>query len=207
MKLYLASTSPRRRVILKEAGFRFETLKPPYRETWPKGVSPVRLAVWHAKGKALSAAGNVKSGVVIGSDTIVVDGERSIGKPKTLTGAFRMLKALSGRTHTVVTGVALVTVAGGRVRIAAAYAEASRVRLKDWPDGRLRAYLRRIRPLDKAGAYAAQSRPTIVESIRGSATNVAGLPIESLRAHLARLKAPSRKGTILPRRRSHGRRR
>ena len=112
-------------------------------------------------------------------------GLRVFGKPANRREAAAFLRALSGRTHEVITGVCLVCPERG---IRHAFAETTRVTFHPLTDAQIRTYLAKVDPLDKAGAYAVQeSGETIIESIEGSLTNVVGLPLGSLRRALAAL--------------------
>ncbi|MBI4178177.1 septum formation protein Maf [bacterium] len=182
--ILLASTSPRRRTILKSLGLKFRVVKSLYREIDRRSQNPSRLALRHAIGKAQMARVRRKCGVVLGADTVVSIDGRILGKPRNLREAFRMLKLLSGRIHTVHTGVALIDLASGRSATGTAR---TRVTFKRLDTGAIRRYLARIHPLDKAAAYAIQDGKDVIKSIRGSFTNVMGLPAELLKKLLQKL--------------------
>lgn len=185
--IYLASTSARRRRLLKEAGLRFRVLKPSYEEAGRGSASS--LTRRHALGKAMSVMARVKKGVILGCDTVVVSAGRVLGKPATLKAASRMLQSLEGRTHVVVSAVALLRMEKGWPVRQRVFLEKSSVRIKKMTPALRRAYLARIRPLDKAGAYAAQAAGRgAVERVRGSFTNVVGLPMEKLKKELRVLR-------------------
>lgn len=188
MNVCLASTSPRRRALLKGAGVRFRILAPRYHESVRRGERPVAAVLRHALAKALSVRRRVQDGVIIGSDTLVHFRGRIIGKPRDRRHAFALLSALQGKTHDVYTGLALVTVRGGAVSGVEIFHERSRVRLKPLDRSAIERYFKRVDPLDKAGAYAAQQRgDTIVSGVKGSFSNVVGLPVERLCAKLKKL--------------------
>lgn len=132
--------------------------------------------------------------VVLGADTLVFLGRRIFGKPASRREAERMLLELQGRTHHVVTGVALVQRSTGRERV---FAVTTAVRFRLLTRAQVRRYLARVNPLDKAGAYAIQEHgELLVEEIIGSFTNVVGLPLERVEAELrawfgARAGAPT----------------
>ena len=187
--ILLASASPRRRRLLKEAGLHFRVVKPSYHEKRIAGASPERLTRTHAVGKAASVARHVQDGTILAADTVVAFRGRILGKPKSLSGARRMLGALCGHWHRVVTGVALVQVRKGKAVRRKVFTQSTRVFLKDLPGKKLDAYLRRIRPLDKAGSYAIQSRRDCrVGDWKGSFTNAVGLPMEELKKALRVLR-------------------
>jgi septum formation protein len=143
----------------------------------------------HALAKALSAAPSVKDGIVIGADTVVWQGGGIIGKPRDMRDAKKILLRLQGRWHTVYTGVALVTVKAGRARSKRVFYARSGVLLKRLTPAQIRAYFRKVNPLDKAGAYAIQAKAhSIVERTRGSFSNAVGLPMEALEKRLLPLR-------------------
>ena len=175
--LYLASASPRRKEILKRMGIRFRQIPSSYREKPMPGMPPSKLVLEHARGKALKAVG-VGKGFVLAADTIVYCQGCVFGKPRNLQEAQQMLSGLAGRSHDVYTGVVLRNVETGTMKMAF---EKTRVKIKRLDSNEILNYLRRVNPLDKAGAYAIQMRPKIVEKIRGSYSNVMGLPVEKVR--------------------------
>ncbi|MBM3315527.1 septum formation protein Maf [candidate division WOR-3 bacterium] len=185
MRLLLASTSPRRSRLLRELGLRFSVVRPGFVETLPPThASPRRFAVECARAKALSVAAGARSGLVIGVDTVVVLGKRLLGKPRSRADARRMLRLLSGRTHRVISGVAVLRWPDGRVFAAAA---TTAVTLRRLSPGEVEAYLSTPEPYDKAGAYAIQERAGLfVNSVRGCYLNVVGLPVGLLLRLLTR---------------------
>ena len=187
--IYLASTSPRRRLLLKQAGIRFRVFCPPYEEKDDPRVSVRVLVKRHALGKALSAVPRVRNGVIVGADTVVVREGSLSGKPRSMRHAEEMLGRLQGKWHTVLTAVALLRVRNGKITRKLVFAETTRIKLRKLGRAELKSYLKRIRPLDKAGAYAIQSTVRgIVERVRGSFSNAVGLPIEKLKKHIRMLR-------------------
>ena len=179
--IYLASTSPRRRALLKKAGVSFRILKPDYHEGKNDLGSPSRRVVRHALGKALSCKKYVEAGTILAADTLVFAGGEGFGKPRNLKEARLMLGKLQGRWHVVYTGVAILKIGGGRVLQKKTFFEKTRVRIKKLSSAGIGNYFKSVFPLDKAGAYAIQS-PTggIVEAVRGFFTNAVGLPVEKV---------------------------
>src|SRR5262249_4983063 len=106
--LYLASQSPRRKEILKKLGLKFRVVKSSYHEEHQSSLTPSRLVLKHAVGKAKHARVKIKKGIVLGADTLVVLKNRVLGKPKNLSNAKKMLQKLSDHKHEVLTGVALL---------------------------------------------------------------------------------------------------
>lgn len=177
-RLVLASTSPRRRALLAEHGYAFEVVPPEVEEMSPAHLSPRETVLFNAWLKAASVARTRPDAVVLGVDTLVGFEGRMLGKPASIDEAFAMLSALNGREHQVFSGVCIASRGGAVLR---SFAERSHVRFHRRSDEELRAYLSRIGPLDKAGAYAAQEDAgTMIAEIEGSFTNVIGLPMEAL---------------------------
>lgn len=175
----LASASPRRRELL-QALLDEVTVDPAdldERTTDDPRAAARRLA----REKASAVARRHPGAVVIGADTIVHDGDRAYGKPGDPETAVGVLRALRGKTHLVVTGIAVVSANG-----AASEISASQVTLADLDDNAIAAYVASGRPLDKAGAYAIQDEdvPTVT-ALDGCYCSVMGLPLWRLRALLA----------------------
>src|SRR5262245_5218445 len=177
--LLLASASPRRRELLREAGVAFEVRPADVDERVLEGEVPEHYASRLARAKALRVAqesGGDPPRWVLGADTIVVLEGRIYGKPDDAEHAVRTLRALSGRTHRVLTAVALTRSDGSALR---EIRVESRVTLRAAPDPEIRAYVATGEPLDKAGAYAVQGAGgTLVERVEGSRSNVIGLPLD-----------------------------
>jgi len=141
------------------------------------------IAVALAKARAV-ARQQTSPAVVLGADTEVVLDGRYLGKPADVPDALRMLQTLRGRTHEVITGVALVESPGSREETAAVV---TRVTMTNATDEDLAAYVATGEPLDKAGAYAVQGRGSLlIDRIDGCYTNVVGLPVETTRRLLQR---------------------
>lgn len=182
MKLILASSSPRRAEILRHAGLSFDVFPANVdesrlpRESAPRYVR--RLAIAKARCTAEIAARKGRSAIVIGADTVVVADGKILGKPGDFPTARRMLRSLSGRTHTVLTGLAVVRVPGGAEKIAV---EKTRVRFARLSEKEIDAYLMTGEPYHKAGAYAIQGiAGRYVMRIEGCYFNVVGLPLARL---------------------------
>lgn len=183
--IYLASQSPRRKEILKQMGITFRVVASSYHEKKSR-KPPRRLVLDHAVGKAQKAKVSAKQGWVLGADTIVYCQGRVLGKPKHIKEAYQMLRSLSGRQHAVYTGVVLLDLQTGQMIKAC---EKTKVYIKKLSENEIRNYCLKVPPLDKAGAYAIQMKPKIVQKIQGSYSNVVGLSKELLlklirKAHL-----------------------
>jgi septum formation protein len=177
--LILASASPRRSELLRELGVTFTVHASHAPELDPDHLSPAETARINACRKARAVAKQFPDALVLGADTVVSLGAEQFAKPADLADAERMLCRLQGRTHLVVTGVCLLQL---RPRREALFAVATAVTFRRLQARQIRRYLRRIRPLDKAGGYAIQEEgDQVVRGIRGSYSNVVGLPVERLR--------------------------
>jgi septum formation protein len=181
--LLLASNSPRRRALLKEAGFEFEIFLPKVGERFDVDLTLRELTALNAIRKGMSVARLRPNNVVLAADTLVAIDKDVLGKPKDQKEAVAMLERLSGRAHAVCTAVFICHLARAQ---SISVQEISRVRFRRLLRCQIDSYLERVNPLDKAGGYAAQgSGSDIIEKIDGSYTNVVGLPMEKTIAALA----------------------
>jgi septum formation protein len=177
--LVLASASPRRQELLRNAGLSF-AIEPANIDEKPlPGESPRDCAERLAREKALAAYANRPQDSVLGADTIVVVDEAILGKPIDSDDAFRMLRMLSGRVHRVITGVCLVKpVVSGQGPVVRVVSETTLVTMSEISDDEIRAYVATGEPMDKAGAYAIQGMASRwIPRIEGDYTNVVGLPV------------------------------
>jgi nucleoside triphosphate pyrophosphatase len=183
MKLILASSSPRRAEILRNAGISFSVLTSAIDETPVPGELPVDLVLRLANAKAeLVTARAVGPAIVIAADTTVTLDGKILGKPRSSDDARHMLEQLSGRTHSVLTGVSLI-----RLPDAAhvEFVEATLVHFNPLGSEEISAYLSTGEPFDKAGAYAIQGRAArYIPRIEGCYFNVVGLPLARVIAAL-----------------------
>jgi MAF protein len=177
--LILASGSPRRRQLLACLGLPFRVVVPDVDEEVPlaTGATPEQTGEALAIAKALSVAQREKAGLVLAADTLVVDGDTVLGKPRDAAEATAVLRRLRDREHRVITGLALV-----EARSEALLTEhvITTVRMRAYRDDEIAAYVARGEPFDKAGAYAIQDeafRP--VASFDGCYCNVVGLPLRA----------------------------
>ena len=186
MKLILASASPRRAEILRGAGIVFSVLSSAVDETPIPGEMPQELVRRLAFAKAeLVAARAVGPAVVIAADTVVVLEGEILGKPRTSEDARQMLEKLSGRTHTVLTGVALIRLPDVERR---EFVEATQVHFALISNEDILKYLASGEPFDKAGSYAIQGLAgRFILRIDGCYFNVVGLPLARLCKELAEL--------------------
>ena len=176
-KLILASASPRRKEILDTAGYSY-TVVPSCADEVMQGECAYSLAELNALAKAREVFErlNSKDIVVIGADTVVsVDGQ-VLGKPTDENDAFSMLSRLSGSTHEVITGFAVV----GADDFDSGFC-VTKVQFRELSDREIRDYIATGEPMDKAGAYGVQERACLfVSSFTGDFFNIIGLPIEKL---------------------------
>ena len=198
MTLVLASASPRRQELLRNAGIAF-TVQPADIDENPRdGESPVECAQRLAREKALAVSRNRPQDCVLGADTIVVVADKILGKPHDAADAARMLRLLSGRTHEVITGVCLVrTVTSYQFSVTSDFkpaavehklrtenrelrtaSETTLVTMSKMSDEEIREYIATGEPMDKAGAYAIQGLASKwIPRIEGDYSNVVGLPV------------------------------
>jgi septum formation protein len=171
-RLILASGSPRRRELLARITSTFEVVPPEVDE--PTEGSPEERVLLSSVAKA-RWIGARRAGVIIAADTLVVVDAATLGKPSSDADAAQMLRTLSGREHTVVTGVCVRSTESGKE---ATGVETTIVRFRMLGDDEIDAYVRSGEPKDKAGGYAIQGRGALfVEGVRGDFYNVMGLPL------------------------------
>ena len=174
----LASASPRRKQLLTKAGAHFTVITPEYRERNRSEHDPAALVQEQALGKARAgeAISRMPQLAVLGADTLVVCDDEVFGKPRDREMARAMLTALGGRTHYVVTGLALLLFSGEAITRAVT----TEVKMEPWPQALLETYLSGDEWTDKAGAYAIQGTAALtISAITGSYTNVVGLPLHA----------------------------
>ena len=177
-KLILASKSPRRHLLLKEMGFNFEVRTLDTDESFPEEMPAEEVAEFLARKKAHALRETLAPGeLLLASDTTVVLDGRVFNKPADYEDGLRILGELSGRAHTVYTGVCLMALDTER-----SFCVASRVHFKPISEEAMRFYLDHYQPYDKAGSYATQEwiGLTHIERIEGSYTNIMGLPTQRL---------------------------
>jgi len=182
----LASASPRRAALLAQVGVPFEQIVSPLEEPSPGDETPrqhvLASSLFKARTVSDQLADRREPPLVLGADTVVCLGDQVLGKPADGADAARMLRALSGRAHTVYTGVALVR-RGGDIR---SVCEATRVHMTAIPEPEIARYIAGGEPMDKAGAYAVQGHGgRFVERLEGCYYNVVGLPLARVCSLLA----------------------
>ena len=176
--LILASTSPRRAVLLRRLGLQFRVVPSRASELHHDQLTAREIAQINAYRKAREVAKRYPDSLVLGADTLVYLDTALFGKPATHDEARKMLEQLAGRTHDVVTAVCLIHLRTHRQKT---FVETTGVKFRPLDAAVIRRYLAKVDPLDKAGAYAIQEEgDLIVDSISGSYSNVMGLPVERL---------------------------
>ncbi len=176
-QLILASQSPRRRDLLTEVGMKFDVVPADIDEITDSALSPADNAIAIATAKARQVAERYPARFVLGADTVVVLGNEILGKPRDHDDALRILSLLAGKTHQVITGIALVSPEG------ATHAEAvtSQVTLKPLDRETIEQYISTGEPMDKAGAYAIQGAGNaLIAGYEGSYSNIVGLPVDTV---------------------------
>ncbi|MCW5922043.1 MAG: septum formation protein Maf [Saprospiraceae bacterium] len=180
--LILASQSPRRKQLLQEAGFDFSVQAFDVDESFPPEMPPTEVAPWLAQRKAHAAAHLIKAReVVLAADSVVILDNAIFNKPSDYGDAFRMIRQLSGKQHTVVTGVCLLAKEREKV-----FAGITKVWFAELSDEEIDYYIRIWQPFDKAGSYGAQDwiGHCKITRIEGTFQNVMGLPVDLVYAAL-----------------------
>ena len=189
-KIILASASPRRSELLKKHGVDFTILVSSADEI-NVGESPKTIAEQNAylKAKAVyDSLENKENIIVIGADTVVALGDTIYGKPKDKADAVNMLRTLSGKEHSVITGVAIIKNENGEVEVLKP-SEETFVKFKALTDEEIEDYTNTNEPYDKAGSYALQGEAKkFVEYVKGDSENVIGLPAGKIKKYLIQVK-------------------
>lgn len=183
--IILASNSPRRKSLLELIDLPFKVITSSVHEDFNINLKPIEFAKHYANLKALDVAKERPDNLVIGADTIVVLDDEIIGKPIDENDSKLMLRKLSGRTHTVITGVSLVWQAKGFVD---SFYEETKVTFHKLTDEQIQYYVDNYHPLDKAGSYGIQDWFAVcVKKIDGCFYNVMGMPLSKFYNHLMKL--------------------
>jgi septum formation protein len=176
--IILASASPRRKEILEKTGLHFAVDESSYEEKTDLSLKPHELAGFFSRGKARDVARRHRNALIIAADTIVVLRARLFGKPRSKEEAGKILKALSGKSHSVITGFTIIDT---KEKKELTKTVETKVFFKKLSVDEIEAYMRSGEPFDKAGAYGIQGLgAVIVEKIEGDFYNVMGLPLNAL---------------------------
>lgn len=201
-QIILASVSPRRKELLEQLGLDF-SIRPALEEEIPQGDTPGEIVSHLSKNKAIEVAKslaekmqgseiNPQVSLVIGADTLVVLEDEILGKPKDKTQAFEMLSRLSGKQHSVYTGVAFILVKDNHYHTVDSFFEETLVTVYQMDQQEILDYIETGDPMDKAGAYGIQGIfARYIKEITGEYCNVVGLPIGHLWQRLKKLKDES----------------
>lgn len=179
--LILASSSPRRQYLMKEAGFKFSIEKPDVEEDFPSTLPVDQVAKYLAAKKAAYFRPKIHDEIIVTADTVVILGDSILNKPSDRNEAIDMLSRLSGKTHLVITGVCIVSKEKEET-----FDDTTEVTFKMLSREEIEFYVDHYKPYDKAGAYGAQDwiGMVAIEKITGSYFNVMGLPIHRVHQHL-----------------------
>ena len=186
LTIFLASSSPRRRKLLKQLGIKFKSFSVNLDEKINGGEKPVDMVMRLSVEKMNLARIKINSGIIITADTIVVLNNKIIGKPTNKKEAVKYLKLLSGKQHTVFTGFAVMNISANKIIVDY---EKTEVKFRKLKDDEINDYVQTGSPLDKAGAYGIQDDfgAVFVEKINGCYYNVVGLPLTKLYQALRKL--------------------
>ncbi|PJC68007.1 septum formation protein Maf [candidate division WWE3 bacterium CG_4_8_14_3_um_filter_42_11] len=177
-KIILASTSSRRQKLLNTLGLSFIVKKIAVNEKIEGAVNPQKAILKNAEKKVAAAAKGESEGLVLGADTMILLGKEAIGKPKDFAEALKTLAKLSGKTHKVITVLVVFDIFSRQLEKRVVISDVSFLKI---PPQTLKDYIVKFKPYDKAGAYAIQEDALFwVKEIKGSITNILGLPLEML---------------------------
>lgn len=190
-KLILASASPRRKELLEQIGVKFDILAAKGEET-AVSANPEQLVVELSAQKAAEVAESLPADtdhiLVLGADTVVAFGGEILGKPKNEEDAARMLRMLSGNTHSVYTGVTAIIIDSEGEKQLHSFYEETKVTMYPMTDRQILSYISTGEPMDKAGAYGIQGKFAVyIEKIDGDYNNVVGLPVARVYQELRKL--------------------
>jgi septum formation protein len=174
-RIILASSSPRRADLFRQAGLEFEIIPSKFVENNIFKLPPVEYAIELSYRKTSDVANKIKEGIIVGADTIVVIDNKILEKPDDEHEAFQMLKTLSGKKHLVITGFTIIKNPGFNI---IKNFEETYVTFRNLSDTEIESYISTGEPMDKAGSYGAQGRgASFIEKIEGCFYNVVGFPL------------------------------
>jgi len=177
-EIILASASAQRKLLLENIGLNFRIEKSNYEENMSLEMEPHNLAKFLSKGKARAVARKHKNSIIIGADSFIIFQGKMLGKPHTKKRAREMLKQLSGKWHSAITGITVIDTAKNKE---ISKSLETKVYVKNLSQKEINDYINTKEPLDKAGSYGIQRLGScIIEKINGEYTNVVGLPIPAL---------------------------
>ena len=175
--LILASGSPRRKQLLKDAGFKFKVRTTPFDEIIPEGLNVEKVAEYLAIEKNKAHREAFKKGIILTADTVVIFSEKILGKPNSKKEARQVLRLLAGKIHQVMSGVCI-----SDEEKQVSFSSLTEVKFHDLTDAEIDHYIKQSPPMDKAGSYGIQEWVGMigVEWIKGSYFNVVGLPVDQV---------------------------
>ena len=177
-KIILASSSPRRKEILKITGLKFSVCSSDYEEDLDLPLKPRKLARFLSLRKAEAVAHKYKGAIIIAADTLICFKNMLLGKPHGRQEAEKMLRLLNGKVHSVITGYSVIDMQSDQI---VSRSVVTKVYFRKLAEEEINAYVRSGEPLDKAGAYAVQGLGAVfIEKIEGDFFNVMGLPLCAL---------------------------
>lgn len=175
-KILLASSSPRRKQLLEDAGFWFDVIRPDFNESFPEDIPVYKIAEYIAEQKSRQAATCITMDeILLTADSIVVSGNKVFGKPVDFEDAYRILASLSGKKHIVYTGICLADHSKS-----ISFTGTSDVYFRAMNHEEISWYIKQYKPYDKAGAYAIQEWIGLckISQIDGTYSNIMGLPTD-----------------------------
>ena len=178
-QVILASTSPRRQELLENLGILFKTVEPVYNENILNKAFDYKLVESVAENKGVSVIKQINfPAIVISADTVVINNNVILGKPKDFDDAFKMLSMLNEKTHKVVTSVCIID---NEIDKKIIKSETSEVTFNKIPENDIKNYIYDFKPYDKAGSYGIQELPeSFIKEIKGEYDNIVGLPTKLL---------------------------
>ena len=185
-KIILASKSPRRAEILRMIGVNFKVESSNIHEEINQKIKQNQIPINLSKAKAEKISHKYPDKIIIGADTVVVFSKKIFGKPKDKSESKKMLKALSGNCHEVITGV---TIMNKKLGIVKTFSETTKVFVQKIPTKQIEFYVNNYNTLDKAGSYGIQEWFSVwIKKINGCYYNVMGLPVSKLHRHLVEIE-------------------
>ncbi|MBU1149175.1 septum formation inhibitor Maf [Patescibacteria group bacterium] len=176
--IILASSSPRRKQLLKQLGLDFEVVPSKYQEDMSLRLAPDRLVKKFARGKGLEVASRQPKGIVISADTVISLGDKVLGKPHTEAVAKKTLRKISNKTINIITGYSVIDCQSKKIVTKSVI---TKVKIKKLTNQEINNYVKTKEPLDKAGAFGIQGLGALlVTRIEGDYFNVVGLPLYDL---------------------------
>jgi septum formation protein len=184
-KIILASASPRRKELLEKIGLKFEIVSSDYEEDMSLKMKPLALAKFLSRGKAESVAKKYKNHVIIAADTFVALGDELLGKPHLASEAEKMLRKISGKVVSIITGYTIIDTAEKKQ---ISNVSEAKVHMKKLTAEEIKNYVKTEEPLDKAGAFAVQGIGSVlIKKIEGDFFGIVGLPLYDLAQSLKKM--------------------